>query len=728
MAIINTNLASLTAARSLQEAQQLQEKSMERLSTGSRINSAADDATGLGIAEGMTSQINGLNMAVRNAGAAVNLVDTADSALAETGDILQRMRELSVQAGNSTLSASDRSALAVEMEALTAELDRIATTTSYNKNNLLDGTATGLSFQVGDTTNSSEVIGLSIASATSADLGLNSSSSTTVSNGKIVGAFANDSASITDGSVSVDDIFINGVDWATSLTTEKRVGDDGTVNDVTFATETAGGLARAINTNTAGHGVTASATTVVEGTYTNGVFAANAIVMEVTNNAGTQTLHTFSATNSVDELIAQIVTGGGVTAQAIENITAVKNSAGGITVTATDGQTIEFATGGASAGFTTNVHTGKITLESVDGKSPISLTRGDNTSATDADLRVLGFNVQSDPSVITGLQVKGTDLQVLGTDSMTINGVQIGATDTTIGSSATAKDLVDAINSVSSESGVTATAKTELFLNMTMKSGSQTNLATAAGGKLTINGVAMSDTATEATVASVVTAINGVSTTAGLGIVAELHANNVIKLTHSTGGDITILEDDTAADGLIDSVTHADGTSLDQAGSASAFGSAGTATFGGSITLTNTSGGSIELGYTGVSEATAQDNWDKLGFRAGVSVGSTTTTTNGVDLSSVASAASALAAIDGAIDKVSEIRGGLGALTNRLDHTINNLTAAVENHSASRSQIMDADFATESAALAKAQVLAQASTAMLAQANAAPQLVLQLLQ
>lgn len=728
MAIINTNLATLTASRSLQSAQQLQETSMERLSTGLRINSAADDATGLGIAEGMTSQIRGLNMAIYNAGAAVNLVDTADSALGETADILQRMRELSVQAGNSTLSTSDRSALKVEMEALTAELDRIASTTSYNKNNLLDGTATGLSFQVGDSSSSSETIGLSIGSAKSADLGLNTSSTSTVSNGKLVGAFANDSASITDGSVAVDDIFINGVDWAASLTTEKRVGDDGSVNDVTFATETAGGLAQAINTNTGAHGVTASATTVVEGTYTDGVFAANAIVMEVTNNAGTQTLHTFSATNSVDELIQQIVTGGGETAQAIENITAVKNSAGGITVTATDGQTIEFATGGASAGFTTAVHTGKITLESVDGTSPISITRGDNTTAKDSDLRVLGFNVQSDPSVLTGLQVKGTDLQILGTDSMTINGVQIGATDSTVAGNATAKHLADAINSVSSESGVTATAKTELFLNMTMKAGSSLSTNTAAGGSITLNGVAMDDSATEATVSDIVAELNSVSTSAGLGIVAELHASNVIKLTHATGGDITILEDAVAADGLIDSVTHADGSSLDQAGSATAFGSAGTATFGGQITLTNTNGGSIELGYTGVNETVAQDNWDKLGLRAGVSAGSTTTTTNGVDLSSVASASSALAAIDGAINKVSEIRGGLGALTNRLDHTINNLTAAVENHSASRSQIMDADFATESASLAKAQVLAQASTAMLAQANAAPQLVLQLLQ
>ena len=731
MAIINTNLATLTASRSLQAAQQLQETSMERLSTGLRINSASDDATGLGIAEGMTSQIRGLNMAIYNAGAAVNLVDTADSALAETGDILQRMRELSVQAGNSTLSTSDRAALKVEMEALTAELDRIASTTSYNKNNLLDGTASGLSFQVGDNFATAETIGLSIASAKAADLGLNSTSSSSVNNGTLVGAFANDRGSITDGGVAVDDIFINGVDWAASLTTEQRVGSDGGIDSVTFATESAGGLATAINTNSAAHGVTASAETVITGTLgAGGVHAINDIQMDITDTAGNATVHTFNATNSIDELITQIVTGG-KTLHDESTISAVKNDAGGITITASEGQTINFSLGGVAAGFDALTHTGRITLSSIDGKSPIEITRGDNTSATDADARVLGFNIQSDPSVLTGLQVKGADLQVVATDSMTVNGVQIGATDVTVAGNATAKDLADAINSVSATSGVTASAKTELFLNMTMAAGS-TTLTQSAGGSLTINSVAMTDTTgslgSGATVASIVTELNSVATSAGLGIVATLHSATVIKLTHSTGGDITILEDGTLADGLIDSVTHADGSSLDQAGNASSFGAASTFTFGGQLTLTNSSGGAIELGYTGVNEATAQDNWDKLGLRTGVTSGVSTTTSNGVDVSSVASAASALAAIDSAIDKVTEIRGGLGALTNRLDHTVNNLTAAVENHTASRSQIMDADFATESAALAKAQVLSQASTAMLAQANAAPQLVLQLLQ
>ena len=198
------------------------------------------------------------------------------------------MRELSVQAGNSTLSASDRTALKTEMEALTAELDRIAATTSYNKNNLLDGSASALSFQVGDTSSTPETIGLSISSAKSEDLGLNTSTTTSANNGKIVGAFANDRGSITASSVSVDDIFINGVDWAASLTTEKRVGSDGSVNDVTFATATAGGLAAAINTNTSAHGVKASAVTVIEGAIgASGVHAANAITMDVTDSAGT---------------------------------------------------------------------------------------------------------------------------------------------------------------------------------------------------------------------------------------------------------------------------------------------------------------------------------------------------------------------------------------------------------------------------------------------------------
>ena len=329
---------------------------------------------------------------------------------------------------------------------------------------------------------------------------------------------------------------------------------------------------------------------------------------------------------------------------------------------------------------------------------------------------------------LRSMQVKGADLSLLATDSIQVNGVEIGATDTTVGTAATAKDLADAINSVSDQTNVTASAKTELFLNMTMKAGNAVSTNTTNGGKLTINGVATADSAANGTVGSS-SLINSISTTSGLGITAELHNATTIKLTHATGGDITILEDDNAVDGLLDSVVHGDGTSLDQTGAAATFGASSTYTFGGQLTLTNTAGGAIELGYdSSVAEALAQDNFDKLGLRVGESVGTTTTTAAGVDLSSVTAAATALSTIDSAIAKVSEIRGGLERLIESSRPYGVNLTAAVENHSASRSQIMDADFATESAALAKAQVLSQASTAMLAQANAAPQLVLQLLQ
>ena len=732
MAIINTNLASLTAARSLQEAQKLQETSMERLSTGLRINSAADDATGLGISEGMTSQIRGINMAIKNAGAAVNLVDTADSALAETSDILQRMRELSVQAGNSTLSAQDRAALKVEMEALTAEIDRIASTTSYNKNSLLDGSAGSMSFQVGEGTGSSESVSLSISSAKASDLGLSSSSSVTTNTGTLIGADINDGAVLSAGSIDTDDILINGVNWARHLTELPFTDANGTERVNTFAVQSAAGLALAINTNTEAHGVTASAVTVVEGGATDGVGTASSLIMEVTDSDGTTQTYSMGATTSIEDLVDEINIGGTVTSEVlIGGVSAAKNAAGGVTVTSSEGATINFSTGGVM-GFAEGVTTGSLTLSSADS-SPITITRGTNTSATDADIRILGFNVtDSDSSVVVGRQIDANgalsstnNFQLTVADDMTINGVQIGATDTAVGAQLlTGRHLADAVNAVSAKSNVTATAKTEIFMTMSMKASSAAGSTNSGGGEILINGESISTLAANATVGPVVTAINSLSTARGMGITAEATASNIIKLTNNVGDNITVNDED----GFIDSITHADGSALTMLGDASSTVGASDFVFGARLTFTNTAGGGVAFGHDNVTQAVAQVDFDKLGVVVGSTTGTTTTTTNGVDVSSVSAATSALTAIDTAIQKVNEIRGGLGALQNRLDHTVSNLTAAVQNHEASRSQILDADFAAESANLAKAQVLSQASTAMLAQANAAPQLVLQLLQ
>ena len=159
MTVINTNNAATITANALTKNERAMNQAMERLSTGVRINSASDDAAGLAISSRMTSQVNGLNMAVRNANDAISLVQTADGALVEVTNMLQRMRELAVQGASGTMSATDNDALNVEFEALTAEIERVADNTQWNGSNLLNG-ASQFSFQVG--ANASQTITLTV--------------------------------------------------------------------------------------------------------------------------------------------------------------------------------------------------------------------------------------------------------------------------------------------------------------------------------------------------------------------------------------------------------------------------------------------------------------------------------------------------------------------------------------------------------------------------------------
>ncbi len=150
---INTNIASLTAQRNLGISQHSLNTSIERLSSGLRINSAKDDAAGLAISERFTTQIRGMNQAARNANDGISLAQVAEGALAGAGNMLQRIRELAVQSANATNSASDRQALNAEVNQLTSELDRIAKTTEFNGRKLLDGSFTSAQFQVGANAN-----------------------------------------------------------------------------------------------------------------------------------------------------------------------------------------------------------------------------------------------------------------------------------------------------------------------------------------------------------------------------------------------------------------------------------------------------------------------------------------------------------------------------------------------------------------------------------------------
>ncbi len=165
---INTNVASLNAQRNLGSSASALNKSMQRLSSGLRINSAKDDAAGLGISDRMTAQIRGLNQAVRNANDGISLAQTAEGALQESTNILQRMRELAVQSANDSNSADDRNSLQAEVTQLVEELDRISANTTFNGRGLLNGSTAGALFQVG--ANSGQTISITISGADAATL------------------------------------------------------------------------------------------------------------------------------------------------------------------------------------------------------------------------------------------------------------------------------------------------------------------------------------------------------------------------------------------------------------------------------------------------------------------------------------------------------------------------------------------------------------------------------
>ena len=174
MVVVSTNISALRSAEAMRQAENQMGDAMERLSTGLRINSAADDAAGSAIASKMEAQTRSLGVAIRNANDAISMTQTAEGALGEVENILQRMRELAVQGGNNTLNASDRAQIQSELDALSSEIDAISSSTNFNGINLLDGSNASLSFQVGIQSDSSLKVDLTKADA--ASLGLNGAS------------------------------------------------------------------------------------------------------------------------------------------------------------------------------------------------------------------------------------------------------------------------------------------------------------------------------------------------------------------------------------------------------------------------------------------------------------------------------------------------------------------------------------------------------------------------
>ena len=494
---INTNVATLTAQRNLSTSQASLNTAINRLSSGLRINSAKDDAAGLAISERFTSQIRGLDQAVRNAGDGISLAQTAEGALKASGDILQRVRELAVQSANASNSAGDRQSLQKEVGQLVAELDRISQTTEFNGAKLLDGSFGTQQFQVGANANQT-----------------------------IVAATANMRTSV----------------------------------------------------------------------YGNNQNASSAGV-------------------------------GTVAAQA--------------------------SAAGASS------------------------TNG------------------------------------LGSGAVTINGA-LGTASMSVAANDSAKTIAANINSIKGDTGVTATARTEVKLEMGSTGGSfsmtiQSENATAETVSFNLAAGSASDRLSVA-----VTAINDKS--AKTGVTASLsEKGDYIILTNTSGTDISVgtAKGVANADTLKVTRLQADGKDV-----------TGTTTLAAASTATGIS--STVAGY--ITLDSDKSFSVSSASSALTSSGSNLQKVADLDITSFKDATQALKTVDSAIAYISGERASLGALQSRFETAISNLQVTSENLSASRSRILDADFAKETANLSRSQILQQAGTAMVAQANQLPQGVLALLR
>lgn len=309
---IITNAASLNAQNNLSKSSNDLQTSLQRLSSGLRINSAKDDAAGLAISNRMTSQINGLNQAVRNANDGISMAQVAEGAMDESTNILQRMRELSIQSANASNSASDRESLQSEVSQLQAELSRIATTTRFGDTKLLDGNFTSKSFQVGAQAN--ETISISIGSAKAEDLGyVNNVSFTGFSSSAATASNATPASGVTGQTLTF--------------------AVDGTTTDVSIAAgSSAAEIADATNANVAG--VRATATTGARIDAATGVEAGDTIDLNINGEDLTGLAVTDAATASSS--IAAAIQGNA----ALSNLTVTDNGDGTVDIRDASGNDI----------------------------------------------------------------------------------------------------------------------------------------------------------------------------------------------------------------------------------------------------------------------------------------------------------------------------------------------------------------------------------------------------
>lgn len=711
--VVNTNVASLVAQNNLVGSRAEMEQAMERLSSGKRINSAADDAAGLSISNRLQSQTRGLAQAIRNANDGVSLADTAEGTMQEITNMLQRMRELSVQSANGIYNDSDRASLNAEVTQLKAEIDRIAETTTFNNRVLVDGSFGSLQLQLGH--NDGQNLSVEMADLRAASLGIGDQPSLTAyGHSGTAGSLAQN--------LNAGDLVLNGVAVGASLAkddglstgdkTSSAISKAAAVNRVTDQT---GVRAVVGQTVMEGSSMTAAALT---GTVTiNGVATES---VTTTTSAGTSRERMVAAINKISDQTGVVATDTGS-----DNL--------GVHLTAEDGRNITLsfstltaaATGLGAAG----VQTGTFTLESVTGEEIVVSSNASSSTAIDKSGLAAGTYEANTSMVVsdgravgaTTVAPSGSTTGVLNLGDMVINGVTISAavasddlasdeTATSSTKAASAIAIAAAINKSSGDTGVVAS------VNANKVVGAGFTAVAGDAASFFLNGVTidLSAITTSSTRQDVADAINAHS--GQTGVVAS---DNGVGITYTAedGRNIALAVNTTNI--ALTGVGLTGSTAINAAAGATA---ASAVTTYSSITLSSDKAFEIEPGANGST------NLNSLGFYAGRYGGSG----EGQKIADVSigtqnDALQAIAAIDNALETVFAARGELGALRNRLDFTAANLGNVVANTEASRSRIEDADFAAESAALAKNQILLQAGTAMLAQANASQQTVLSLL-
>jgi len=676
MASINTNIAALVAQQSMANQTAKSEQAVERLSSGLRINSASDDAAGSAIASKMESQVRSLSVAIRNSHDAISMTQTAEGALGEMENILQRVRELSVQAGNSTLSASDRTAIQSEVTSLTAEMDDIASSTNFNGVKLLNGSNETVTYQTG--INASDSLSVKLNNASTSSLGLSGGSNgiKTLTSERIV---ADNKAAVVES-----DIKINGQDFLSA-----------TLATLTASTEAAGAVADAINLNTGVHGAVATAfnevTSAVKSTF---------------NQTATFTVNgeTIAVATSREALVADI------NLQA-DGVQARLNSDTTITLFNDDGGEIIIAgTGAVDVGFTAATYEGFVTLENIDGSAVSieagsaqngypSTTSADTAAGTSADVVLFNFNETSKDG--KSIESNAVSTAVLfDTDLVKINDVLIGSS-----ASDSAASKAAAINKLTSETGVTAAAKTQMSLDVDM--------TTAPGvAEFEVQGIVLDISGAKNTI-GVIDIINA-SVTIG-DIAATVSDSGRMVLTSASGQNIVVKS--TEANMIL---AAEDGNDTVIAAASNIFTSFGT------INLSSADGSQIKLSEGNGDAIISHTGLAKLGF--GGQGEKQAVSGQGLNVTSLVAATSSLAKIDKAINDLSAFRSSFGAVENRIDAKINNMTTLKVNTQAAQSRIEDADFAAETTNMTKAQILTQAATSMLAQANSSKQNLLALLQ